>query len=663
VPVAVQGLTDATALALGRRHSCALRKTGHVACWGANGDGQLGDGKGGPSQPFVARPVQVRGLIDAIAIAVGDDHACALRRAGVIACWGANRWRQLGDESRAVFVTPTSLQIANVTAIAAGEAHTCVLRKQGAALCWGRNDASQLGGAASSGGSRPRAVAGTEGAVEIVAGKNHTCTRASKGAVKCWGANAAGQATGKPSASVGVPTAVSLPGAAELGAGDAHTCARMGDGTVRCWGLGTDGRLGQGDEPAREGPVLVPDVAGTAQLTVDGGHTCVRKSTGLVWCWGRNDGGALGTGRLGPSSLPGNPVVAGLDDAVEVESGLDFACARREQGGVVCWGRNDAGQLGRGATVASSAEPMTPVGVSSVIDIGIGDRHACAVTKRGEVSCWGAGERGQLGGGKHGRHKPMKVGSVKDAVEVVAGPEHTCVRLRDGGATCWGGTAGVHFGAKIDRAPPTPVKPLARAKSLAAGGTHACALEGVGSVKCWGNNAEGQLGNGSGAKGLVPQAMPVAVLGLSDAAEVVGGTKHTCARRATGQVVCWGDSSKGQLGAGVSGIWTTRVPVRGLTDAVALEARGDLTCAAIAGAGIECWGTALATGFFANGTNAPLATPIASPSGVRSFALGRAHACGLRGDGKVECWGDNTYGQRGDGALAYLDVATAVVGL
>ena len=68
-PVEVTELADATALALGRRHACALRKTGHVVCWGRNGEGQLGDGSGSPERSIVPRPVQVRGLTDAVKIA------------------------------------------------------------------------------------------------------------------------------------------------------------------------------------------------------------------------------------------------------------------------------------------------------------------------------------------------------------------------------------------------------------------------------------------------------------------------------------------------------------------------------------------------------------------------------------------------------------------
>jgi alpha-tubulin suppressor-like RCC1 family protein len=237
--------------------------------------------------------------------------------------------------------------------------------------------------------------------------------------------------------------------------------------------------------------------------------------------------------------------------------------------------------------------------------------------------------------------------------------------MRDGAATCWGGATHVQAGAAAGsvRPPPTGIKTIASAKALSAGGQHTCAIEGTGAVKCWGSNAAGQLGNGAGAKGLVPQAIPVSVKGLDDAAEVVAGTSHTCARKGTGQVVCWGDGGKGQLGAGVSGMWTTRVPVKGMTDAVALEARADLTCALVAGSGLRCWGTAPAAGFFANGTTATTPVPVSSPGDLRSIALGWSHACGVRADGKVECWGDNGFGQRGDGALAFVDFATPVAGL
>ena len=96
MPVGVAGIADATAIAAGTLHSCALRQGGTISCWGHNEDGRLGDG----TREGSLVPVGVASITDATAIASGGSyfgHSCALRQGGAISCWGSNYWGQLGD--------------------------------------------------------------------------------------------------------------------------------------------------------------------------------------------------------------------------------------------------------------------------------------------------------------------------------------------------------------------------------------------------------------------------------------------------------------------------------------------------------------------------------------------------------------------------------------
>jgi hypothetical protein len=81
--------------------TCARRLDGSVWCWGRNGDGSLGDGTIGgqpcPNGECKPAPVQVSGLDSAAAIASGIGHACAATHDGTTWCWGANGQGQLGD--------------------------------------------------------------------------------------------------------------------------------------------------------------------------------------------------------------------------------------------------------------------------------------------------------------------------------------------------------------------------------------------------------------------------------------------------------------------------------------------------------------------------------------------------------------------------------------
>lgn len=132
-PSRVAGIDSAVDIALGTHHTCALLRDGEVWCWGYDVQGQLGDGA---DHSVATRPVRAAGVHDAVAIDAGDYHSCALSRAGLLLCWGAEA--AFGIETPADAL-PVALPVAGrrLVAIAVGGHYTCALDADGDLWCGG----------------------------------------------------------------------------------------------------------------------------------------------------------------------------------------------------------------------------------------------------------------------------------------------------------------------------------------------------------------------------------------------------------------------------------------------------------------------------------------------------------------------------------------------
>lgn len=260
-PVPVDLGTDVVvALEAGQDHTCAIIADGRVFCWGINHDGCLGSGLPIPSSNV---PVQVIGVNDATGLAAGFGHTCAVRNSGEIACWGHGGSGALGDGLSTSSATPVAvLNISDAVKISAGLFFTCALRAMGQVLCWGANDFSQLG--LGGGGPNTSAVPNVlfsqpTGMVRIESGFHHTCAVGQDDRVYCWGDSVGGklgrlttqidceptQAGHTIDSVVRADTSLLSP-ITRVTAAEAHSCALDTDGTIYCWGLDSGGLLGQG---------------------------------------------------------------------------------------------------------------------------------------------------------------------------------------------------------------------------------------------------------------------------------------------------------------------------------------------------------------------------------------------------------------------------------
>jgi alpha-tubulin suppressor-like RCC1 family protein len=240
------------AVAVGWTHTCAVKDTGTVSCWGNNSYGQLGIGVPGDQ----LTPALVTGITDAYDVVAGNVHTCMLHQDDAIQCWGFNRQGQLGPKGKEIQLKPVGGPALKAIQLAAGAFHTCALKTDRTVWCWGSNDHGQLGRTTTGDhDANAAAVPGIAGASRIATGAYHSCAVHSGGSVSCWGANENGQSGADPSAKQVGPTAVPLPTAYDIAAGYAHSCALVAGGRLKCWGENKFGELTDGTNKSSWKPV------------------------------------------------------------------------------------------------------------------------------------------------------------------------------------------------------------------------------------------------------------------------------------------------------------------------------------------------------------------------------------------------------------------------
>lgn len=343
VPVRVGGATplqNVAALASGNAHTCAVLTNGTVQCWGANSSRQLGDGT------ITGRltPVAVPGITTATAVTAGGAHTCVLLANSQAQCWGGNGSGQIGDGTTTAATIPTTVlastgpdvPLTGIVQISAGTSYTCALLSDGTARCWGSNSGGRLGNGTATQSLLPTTVlaSGTPdvdpvpftGITHIATGTSHACAVRTDNTAWCWGSgstigrlgdgNTGNVNRANPvqvlTGDITDPTPLTDVQAISIRVD--HSCVLRTDQTASCWGSNGFGRLGDGTQDTR--PIAVPVLFSGTQAAENavraeqfsavsaGGSQSCGITNGSLKCWGIGSFGRLGNGANISSDYP-----------------------------------------------------------------------------------------------------------------------------------------------------------------------------------------------------------------------------------------------------------------------------------------------------------------------------------------------------------------------
>ena len=190
---------------------------------------------------------------------------------------------------------------------------------------------------------------------------------------------------------------------------------------------------------------------------------------------------------------------------------------------------------------------------------------------------------------------------------------------------------------------------------------HTCAVLADGTVRCWGDDSKGQLGDGTEPASTIP----VEVAGITTAKAVATGAQFSCALLGDGTVRCWGSNDAGQLGDGPGADGgPTPVPVTGITDATAIAAGWSHACVLSGDGKVQCWGDN-DYGELGDGTtdDSPAPVVVSGITSATAIAAGPYATCAVLREGGVRCWGQNDHGQLGNGITVDSSIPVAVSGI
>ena len=373
---------------------------------------------------------------------------------------------------------------------------------------------------------------------------------------------------------------------AELTAGRDHTCGLTAEGLAYCWGSNEYGQLGDGaggPGVRQVHPLPVTGGRSFSMLAAGSHHTCGLTASGALLCWGRNNRGQLGDGLQADHDVP--KLIAGSDVYVALTAGLDHTCARSASA-VDCWGRNVGNVLGNW-TISSTPRQVSTAGGLTWAPIDYDARRRQTGSNWGPVIIyggailfwWGQPPEGRLALDLATLSIPATAGALPRILNIDIDSYNRCAVTLGGGAHC----LSRHYDDDFMH-------------------EHGLGIEVCAGTDCTVRGFDVSYWYSSGRNPWEDRPL------IEGARQVVNGSFHTCALTLDGAAYCWGAADRGQLGR-------------------AADPFGD--------------------GRFLEEVDTP--DPVEGNLSFATLAAGQDHTCAVTWSGETYCWGANGFGQLGDG--------------
>ena len=377
-------------------------------------------------------------------------------------------------------------------------------------------------------------------------------------------------------------------GATKVAVGENFSCAVLSDKTLRCWGRNSEGQLGSGSTTDSPAPVA-PKLVGVTDVVVGTAHACALLDDRSVTCWGR-----INFGNKDNLLMPTG--VAGVAKVKRLFAVRRASCATLDDESLVCWGDVDLqGHLRLPGSTIEHRVPTPAEGLSKVVQLTVNG----ALHEDGSVTFWGADG------------VPQKT-ALTGVTEIAASGEEVCGLRGDGTVACVGPDTVCAANAPKAPAPPKPTPAKKPTKKTAKKTAKKPAAKKPPEPK-----PEPQA----------PKELQIEVLALPPAKHLAFDV-GLCVVTKAGALQCLQPRDGCKQDA----------PWPGLANVD--RVRG--SCALMRDGAVKCWNV---------DQKSRLVSAIKDATNARDLAVSTTHACALRSDHEIVCWGSNKYGALGRGEI------------